>query len=69
MPTSYECGQAGKDLVDVRHGRIHCRTYSTTLAEYSGQGITYRGLNTKTDGKRAVVRATVEQPGGPSIDI
>lgn len=45
------------------------RTYSTTLAEYSGQGITYRALNTKTKGKRAVVRATVERSGGPSIDI
>ena len=45
------------------------RTYSTTLAEYSGQGITYRGLNTKTGGKRAAIRVTVEQPGGPPIDI
>jgi phospholipid transport system substrate-binding protein len=45
------------------------RTYSTTLAKYSGQGITYRALDTKTDGMRAVVRATVEQPGGPSMDI
>jgi len=45
------------------------RTYSTTLAEYSGLGITYRGLNTKTGGKRAAIRVTVEQPGGPPIDI
>jgi phospholipid transport system substrate-binding protein len=45
------------------------RTYSTTLSEYSGQGITYRVLNKRDDEKRAVVRSTVEQPGGPSIDI
>jgi len=49
--------------------KLLIRTYSTTLAEYTGQGITYRILKTKADRKRAVVRATVERSTGPAIDI
>ena len=45
------------------------RVYSTTLAGYSGQGITYQALNSKPGGKRSVIRATVEQLHGAAIAI
>jgi phospholipid transport system substrate-binding protein len=45
------------------------RIYSRSLADFSGQGISFQALNTKTEGRRAVVRTILEQPGTSSITM
>lgn len=45
------------------------RIYSKSLADFSGQGISYQSLNTKTDGRRAVIRTILEQPSTSSVTM
>lgn len=45
------------------------RIYSQSLADYSGQGISFQALNTKTEGRRAVVRTILEQSGTSSVTM
>jgi phospholipid transport system substrate-binding protein len=60
---------AQKERFTDEFRQLLIRTYSTSLAKYSDQGITYRELNTAKGDKRAVVRATLEQPGGHYITM
>ncbi len=45
------------------------RTYSTSLAEYSGQEIEYISLKAAVNGKRSAVRTKLHQSGGPPVIV
>ena len=45
------------------------KTYSTSLAEYSGQSIEYRLLSTGAEGRRATVRTLLKRLSDPPVTV
>ena len=49
--------------------KLLIKTYSTSLAEYSGQAIEYRLLNTGAEGRRATVRTLLKRVSEPPVVV
>ena len=49
--------------------KLLVKTYSTSLAEYSGQTIEYRLLNTAAEGRRATVRTLLKRVSDPPVVV
>lgn len=58
-----------QDLLVVEFRSLLVRTYSTALTKYTDQTLEFQPERRSTDGKKAMVRSLLNQPGAPVLTI
>jgi phospholipid transport system substrate-binding protein len=58
-----------QDLLVVEFRSLLVRTYSTALTKYTNQTLDFQPERKSTDGKKAMVRSLLNQPGAPVLTI
>lgn len=49
--------------------RLLVQTYGYSLSQYSGQTVSFSGMQTSSSGDRAMVKTVIKQPNGPDIPV
>lgn len=49
--------------------RLLVQTYGYSLSQYSGQTVSFSGMQTSSSGDRTIVKTVIKQPSGPDIPV